>query len=943
VYDAPRSERGSSRELPLRTSPSAAGWIALAIWATFAILALLLTVGVVSAFSRYTVGLKPPTEALKDLGFSEQSVINDRNGVELARFGGEKRDVVAFADIPPIVVDAQVAIEDKTFWDNAGFDPVAILSAGISSLRGNSRGASTITQQLVRQRLLDADLVKDPSRTFERKIKEIVQSIRLTEAYPGIEGKKQIIAAYLNQNYYGNQTYGVKAAAETYFGHPLSATTPAEAATLAGLVKSPSNYDLVRNAIESCVNPGPTDTETTCASGKTQLIVPQATVIAQRRNQILELLADGRTVLSKDQYSPAQLRAAEQEPLSVAPQKIPPWKAPHFVWAVLQELADKICGPETPTCDQLEAGGLTVTTTLDSKIQTIAERWVQAAAVVPNAKTEKASAALWTTLGLPGALPQWVKNLRGKDIHNGALVALDYQTGELIAYVGSANYYATKSTPQFQAKYDVAGNGFRQPGSAFKPFNYLTAINDGKLNAGSMLMDTATDFGGSYTPSDADNLERGPVRVRTALQFSLNIPSVKTAQINTPDRIFARAKDFGMVFQSDKTNAGLSIALGVQEVRPVDLVTAYGTLANGGKRVGHTTILSVHDQAGADVVAPYLPPPGDQVATPQAAYIVTDILAGNTNPKINPVWGQFALTGPNKERRPATLKTGTNNDAKDLNAYGFIAPPTSAGRQKSEFALAVGAWNGNSDNTVVSTPGKPVFSIDVTTYVWQGFLQEATKAWAVNDFARPEGLVQAKIDAFTGLKPQPGAKTVDEWFITGTAPQDTIPIGACGQAVLDSPGIHEHDHANWMTADLDWLNRAKRGPGTAGGVNRTRTAYFYNGGFQPYGRSWGALVEGHGCTLPSPSVTCYPVPTPDPSGVLPSFVVPSADPSANLIFEPCPTPIPSASAPPSVEPSIEVTPTPTKTPKPTDTPTPTDAPTPTPPGASTGSLPSTGP
>ena len=187
---ASRPERGSSRELPARTSPSVAGWIALAIWAMFAILALLLTVGVVSAFSRYTANLKPPTAALKDLGYTTQSVIFDRNGVELARFGGEKREIVAFADIPPIVVDAQVAIEDKTFWDNAGFDPLAIISAGIDSLRGNSRGASTITQQLVRQRLLDADLVKDPSRTLERKIKEIVQSIRLTEAYPGIDGKQ---------------------------------------------------------------------------------------------------------------------------------------------------------------------------------------------------------------------------------------------------------------------------------------------------------------------------------------------------------------------------------------------------------------------------------------------------------------------------------------------------------------------------------------------------------------------------------------------------------------------------------------------------------------------------------------------------------------------------------------------------------------------------------
>ena len=927
---APQFERDDRPELPLRSSPSAAGWIALVVWAAFAALAILLTIGVVAVFSRYTSDLKSPSEALNGITFTQQSVILDRNGAVLARFGGEKRDPVTFADIPPIVVDAQVAIEDKTFWDNAGFDPLAILSAGIDGLRGNDRGASTITQQLVRQRLLDPALVQDPSRKLERKIKEIVQSIRLTEAYPGVSGKQQIITAYLNQNYYGNQTYGVKAAAETYFGHSLDKVTPAEAATLAGLVKSPSNYDLVRNASDVCPKDkqDPNDA-TNCLVPTTSEVLPDK-AIYQRRDAILDLLANGRLVLAKDQYTSADMTAAKNDPLVVAPQKTPSWLAPHFVWAVMRELGPAVCGDGIDTCDALEAGGLTVTTTLDLKIQTIAEKWVKAAAIVPKAKGADGPANAWKALKLPGSVPQWVKNLRGKDINNGALVAIDYQTGELIAYVGSADYDATKSTKQFQAKFDVVGDGFRQPGSAFKPFNYLTAIEDHKLTAGSMLMDSATDFGGNYTPSDADPLERGPVRVRNALQFSLNIPSVKAAIINGPDHLYDRAQDYGMQFQVGKANAGASIALGVLEVRPVDLVTAYATLANGGKRVGHTTILSIKDQSGKTVGTPYQPPAGDQVVSPQAAWIVTDILAGNTNPSINPFWGKFSLTGPGKERRPATLKTGTNNDAKDLNAYGFIAPPTDAGRAKGEYALAVGAWNGNSDNTVVSTAANPVFSIDVTTYVWQGFLQEATKAWTVNDFARPDGLVQAKIDAFTGLKPRAGDKTVDEWFIPQTEPQDSVPQGSCGEAVLALPALHEHDHDNWMSADLDWLNRAKRGPGTSGGVNHTRTAYFYNGLFQPYGHSWGAIVEGHGCSLPSPVATCYPVPTPDASGVIPSFVIPSADPSANLIFEPCPTEVPP-SVEPSVEPSAEATPPPTEAPTPIPTPTPTEAPTPVPP------------
>ena len=924
MYDAPRADRGPFREAPERTSPSTAGWIALAIWAGFAVLALLAAVGVVAAFSRLTKDLPDPHD-FDNIGYSVRSVIYDRTGkVELAQFGGEQREIVEFKDIPPIVVDAQTAIEDKTFWDNAGFDPLAIVSAGIDSLRGNSRGASTITQQLVRQRLLDPALVKDPSRGFERKILEIVQSIRLTEAFPGVEGKQKIIAAYLNQNYYGNQAYGVKAAARVYFGiTDLSKLTPAQAAILAALPKSPSNYDLVRNAVESCLDPnvGPEDT---CPPGKIQLTVPNDTVIVQRRNQVLGLLAQGRTPLSGSQYSPEQLIAAENDPVIVSPQTIPHWIAPHFVWAVQSELADKLCGQDVPTCPKLEAGGLRVTTTLDANLQKIAEKWVQAAAIVPNSKNP---AALYKSLGLPGALPQWIKNLRGKDVHNGALVAIDYQTGELVAYVGSANYYAAKSSPQFQAKFDVVGSGLRQPGSAFKPFNYLTGIDSRAITAGSMLMDTATDFGGGYTPSDADNTERGPVRVRTALQFSLNIPSVKTAQINKVDTVFQRAQDFGMVFADKQTKAGLSIALGVEEVRPVDLVTAYATLANGGKRLGHTAILSVRDQSGTDVIPAYQPPPGDQVATPQAAFIVTDILSGNTNPSINPFWGKFELTGPGGKRRPATIKTGTNNDAKDLNAYGFIAPPTKQGRDAGEFALAAGAWNGNSDNSVVTTPAKPVFSIDVTTYVWQGFMQEATKKWSINDFKAPDGLTRTKIDPFTGLKPTAGGQSIDEWFIVGTEPKVAVPVGTCGEAVLDLPGIYEGQFKNWKSADLDWIARAQRGPGTSGGVNRTRTAYFYNPLFQPFGRSWGALVAGHGCAAPSPQLTCYPVPTPDSSGVIPSFTVPSSDPSASpfVIFEPCKTPVPTPSATPSIEPSAPP-PTPEPTPKPTPEPTPPPTP-----------------
>jgi tetratricopeptide (TPR) repeat protein len=161
----------------------------------------------------------PNPSLLEQIELPEQSVIYDRTGtVQLATFGEFNRAVVTFDEIPPVLVDATTAVEDKTFWDNSGFDPLGIVAAGFDALRGQARGASTITQQLVRQRLLSVDGSARTEVSAERKVREIVQSIRLTQAFPGEAGKQRIMAAYLNQNYYGNESYGVKAAAKYCVG-----------------------------------------------------------------------------------------------------------------------------------------------------------------------------------------------------------------------------------------------------------------------------------------------------------------------------------------------------------------------------------------------------------------------------------------------------------------------------------------------------------------------------------------------------------------------------------------------------------------------------------------------------------------------------------------------------------------------------------------------------
>jgi peptidoglycan glycosyltransferase len=868
-------------------------------------------VGVVAAYGYFSQGLDDPTK-LEQIEFNAESIIYDRTGeVELARFGSERREVVAFEQIPPHVLDATTAVEDKTFWTNTGFDPAGIVSAGVDALRGRERGASTVTQQLVRQRLLPEELVQDPERRVERKIKEIIQSIRLTQAFPGDEGKQRIITAYLNQNFYGNNNYGIKAAARSYFGvSDLKDLTLAQAAILAGIPQSPSNFDLVRNA------------DRDEATG--DLIVREDAEVVQRRNRILDLMADGRTPLSGDTYSQADFAAAKEEPVVLVAQAEANWKAPHFVWAVRKQLTTLLCDEGVETCPELERGGLRVTTTLDWRLQESALKWVRAAAIVPRHRDPAGYAKI---LGVE--YEDWMKNLVGKDVHNGALVALDYQTGEIVAYVGSPDYYSRFPTKKFQPQYDVLADGWRQPGSAFKPFNYVTGINDRSMTAATMFMDAATDFGGDFSPTNADNLERGPVRVRTALQFSLNIPSVKAIVRNDVAHVAEQARLMGMRFQTDNParDGGLSMSLGTLETHPVDLITAYGTLANGGRYIGHTHILRVTDANGKDLVQPYEAPEPKQVVSPQSAYIVTDILAGNTNTNVNPFWGRFAVQHADGDRRPATLKTGTNNDAKDLNAYGFIAAPTAEGRKTGEYALAVGAWNGNSDNSNVSTPERPVFSIDVTTYVWQGFLQEASRDWEVRDFERPDGIVEAEVDAWSGMAPGAfSAQTVTELFIDGTVPTDRddtkVSVGVekeTGALWQDGctgtqvqRGHLRLDHVEgsfrqWQPFNADWIARAKRGTGVRGGPDDTRTAYFYNNGFNPYGKSWGApFPPTERCTIgPSPS----PSPSPTPEGQ-----TPTPEPTE----QPTTTPTP----PPTQRPTPAPTKKPTPTPKPPKTPAP---------------------
>ena len=423
-----------------------------------------------------------------------------------------------------------------------------------------------------------------------------------------------------------------------------------------------------------------------CPADKSTLVVADDAKIVARRNAVLDLLASGdRTPMSKDTYTAADFRGAKAEQVVLTPQVTPRWKAPHFVWAVRDELTTKLCGEGATTCDRLEQGGLRVTSTLDVGLQAIGEKWVKLATRIPHrcGKDDDPAAcrrAAAKALGFD-SFPDWVRNLVGKEVNNGALVALDYQTGELVTYVGSADYYSTAGNDQFQPQFDVVGQGYRQPGSAFKPFNYAVGIDDKTFTAGTMLMDSATDFGGGYTPTNADNLERGPVRVRKALQFSLNIPSVKAGLINTPEPRLRQGEGVrdGLPERHDGRRRQPRARRGRDPAgRPRDRVRH--ARERGQLHRPHDDPHRRGPRRHATSSTAYEPPKGEQVVSPQSAFIVTDILRENTIRAVNPYWGQFQIRDENGDYRPATLKTGTNNDAKDLNAYGYIAPPTEDGR-----------------------------------------------------------------------------------------------------------------------------------------------------------------------------------------------------------------------------------------------------------------------
>ncbi|MFB0545387.1 MAG: penicillin-binding protein, partial [Anaerolineae bacterium] len=584
---------------------------------------------------------------------------------------------------------ATIATEDASFYTNPGIDLKAILRAIIINLQGHEvlSGGSTITQQLARNILLSPK--ERSQRTLIRKLRESILAYRLARTY----SKDEILALYLNETYYGNMAYGVEAAAQIYFGKHAAELDLAECALLAGLPQSPARY-----------NP---------------LTDPKAA--RERQAIVLDLMVKNGYITREE----AELAKEEKLGFAAAPFPI---RAPHFVMHVRRLLEDEF------GLEGLQQGGLRVHTTLDLDMQdtarTIARRHLAALA------------------DCGGRRPCPFGNIPDRNVQDAALVALDPWTGEILAMLGSPDYF----DPGIDGAVNVT-LATRQPGSSIKPITYAAAFERDYTSA-TMLVDTRTSFvtkeGDPYVPQNYDRRFHGPVLLRQALASSFNLVAVKVLDHVGLKNMTDLARRLGITTFDDSERFGLALTLGGGEVRLLELTAAYAAFANGGHKVEPVAITHIEDSQG-QVIRQRRPARGEQVLSPQVAYLITDILSDDMA-RI-PGFGEGSVL---KLTRPAAVKTGTTTDWRDNWTVGYTP------------GLVVGVWVGNADNT----PMRHVSGVTGAAPIWHDFMEEVLKARPAQEFVEPPGLVRVEVCSASGLLPNPHCPNRRvELFIKSTEPQ----------------------------------------------------------------------------------------------------------------------------------------------------------------------------
>ncbi|HEX2998168.1 MAG TPA: transglycosylase domain-containing protein, partial [Anaerolineales bacterium] len=520
------------------------------------------------------------------------------------------------ASLPcPVRRRGAAAAEDKDFYNHPGFDVWAIVRALWKNYwtEGEGGGASTITQQLARTLLLSPE--ERAQRTYARKAREIILAAEITRRYT----KEEILELYLNENNYGNLSYGIEAAAETYFGKTANQLDLSEASFLAGLPQSPAIYDIYTNR------------DVTLARQQQVLVLmyeaSQQYGCIKVSNSDVPICVDAVTAtnaandIKNRTFNPPVMNA-----------RYPHWV--NFIRSELEEMYD---------AQTIYRSGFTVYTTIDPTLQDEAQRLV----------TEQVSL------------------LTDKNAHNGALVAIKPSTGEILAMVGSPDF----NNEAISGQINMADSPTRQPGSSIKPVNYVAAFEKGWTPA-TLIWDVPSEFPPSGDPNDTrepyrpvnyDGDYHGPVTVRTALSNSFNIPAVKTLDFvgiydnpSTPqkDGMIGMAERLGIT-SFTRPDYGLALTLGGGDVSLLELTGAYSVFANGGKRVPPIAILKIVDFTGK-VVYEYTPPQGEQVIRAEHAFLISSILSDNDARSW--MFGRNSLLNLPFQ---VAAKTGTTNDFRD--------------------------------------------------------------------------------------------------------------------------------------------------------------------------------------------------------------------------------------------------------------------------------------
>jgi penicillin-binding protein 1C len=595
--------------------------------------------------------------------FSSQSVqslrILDRNGIVLREFLNDEQGRGQWKPLSSIARSLQlatVAIEDKRFYSHIGFDPIAILRSVADNIRAMQfrSGGSTITQQVIRN-------VYHRPRTLGSKIIELWDAVRLECMF----SKEEILEQYMNRAPYGNQLFGVEAAARWYYGKPAADLSLAESAFLAALPNAPSYLNPAKNASDA---------------------------LARQRNILKRMLAQKK--ISQEEFDRALI-----QPIQLVPPEAH-FKAPHVTEMV------EAMHPAT------ENGS--VRTTIDFPLQYQVQ---------------------WLMRG-------HLKKLTKKNVHNAAVIVIENRTGEIRALVGSADFF------------DIIHNGqvngvtsLRQPGSAIKPFMYALALEHG-LTPASLLADIPTaipDHHGDYVPENYDKHFHGPVRLRTALACSYNVPAVRALQTVGKSALLDKLKDVGFTsLDKDAEFYGYGLTLGNAEISLLELTTAYMSFANDGIWKPSTLLPIIGGAQGVH-----------RVYSATDAYLITDILK-------DPIARRPAFGGNFHFPFQCAVKTGTTKDYKDNWTVGYTTIYT--------VGVWVGNFNGKEMRFVSGVSGAgPIFS-DVITY-----LHSSPYGQPPEDFPIPKQLEKINICTRSGKLPTAVCrKTISEWF-----PKEKKPVEYC--------------------------------------------------------------------------------------------------------------------------------------------------------------------